>query len=135
MFFIAFVKYKKGFLCLQDTFSLLNKIPSRIIHSGQRLLINFYYLCPSSALKDEIDFCSLSASAALVQHGGKLPLSNKVEGSENRCCCIMRFVKKSFFFLLETFSVAESFTTPCLVLNAFPAISEGLNLKHAPESP
>ena len=43
--------------------------------------------------------------------------------------------EKFFFFLLETFSVAESFTTPCLVLNAFPAISEGLNLKHAPESP
>ena len=121
-------------MCLQDVFSLLNKIPFRIIHSGQRLLINFYYLYPSSALKDEIDFCSLSASAALVQHGGKLPLSNKVEGSENSCCCIMRFVKKSFFFM-ATFSVAESFTTPCLVLNAFPAISEGLNLKHAPESP
>ena len=103
MFLIAFVKYKKGFLCLQDTFSLLNKIPSIIIHSGQRLLINFYYLCPSSALKDEIDFCSLSASAALVQHGGKLPLSNKVEGSENMCCCIMRFVKKSFFFIGDLF--------------------------------
>ena len=45
------------------------------------------------------------------------------------------FCEEKFFFFMATFSVAESFTTPCLVLNAFPAISEGLNLKHAPESP
>ena len=35
--------------------------------------------------------------AALVQRGGKLPLSNKVDGSENSCCCIMRFSGEKIF--------------------------------------
>ena len=34
--------------------------------------------------------------AALVQHGGKLPLSNNGEGSENSCC-IMRFSGEKIF--------------------------------------
>ena len=36
--------------------------------------------------------------AALVQHGGKLPLSNKVDGSENSCCGIMRFSGEKIFY-------------------------------------
>ena len=37
-------------------------------------------------------FSFVLASAALAQHGAKLPLSSKVEGSDNSCC-IMRFVE------------------------------------------
>ena len=65
--------------------------------------------------------------AALVQRGGKLPLSNKVDGSENSCCCITRFSGERFFMV--TFFVAESFLHSMKVLNAFQAISKGLNLK------
>ena len=35
--------------------------------------------------------------AALVQRGGKLPLSSKVDGSENSCCRIMRFSGEKIF--------------------------------------
>ena len=40
-------------------------------------------------------FSFVLPSAALVQHGAKLPLSNKVEGSEN---IELLFVEKSFFY-------------------------------------
>ena len=65
--------------------------------------------------------------AALVQHGDTLPLSNKVDGSENSCCCIMRFSGENIFYgyvflSLKVFSTMK-------VLNAFQAISKGLNLK------
>ena len=43
-------------------------------------------------------FSFVLASAALVQHGAKLPLSNKFNGLENSCCCIMCFAKKSIFY-------------------------------------
>ena len=74
------------------------------------------------------------ASAALVQHGVKLPLSNKVEGSENTCCCIMRFVEKRFLWLRFLLLKLYKFHHTMLVLNAFPAIPEFLNLKISRES-
>ena len=45
-------------------------------------------------------FSFVLASAALVQHGAKLPLSNKFNGLENSnfCCCIMCFAEKSIFY-------------------------------------
>ena len=48
-------------------------------------------------------FSFVLASAALVQHGAKLPLSNKFNGLENSCCCIMCFAEKSFFFYDDVF--------------------------------
>ena len=36
--------------------------------------------------------------AAWVQRGGKLPLSNNGDGSENSCCCIMRFSGEKIFY-------------------------------------
>ena len=73
-------------------------------------------------------FSFVLASAVLVQHRAKLALSNKVEGSENSYCCIMRFLEKDFFMM--TVFVAESILRYIkLVLNAFPAISEGLNFE------
>ena len=73
-------------------------------------------------------FSFVLASAALVQHGDKLPLSNNVEGSENSCCCIMRFVEKSFSFFvifiiiifMATFLLLKvyKFNHTMLVLNA-----------------
>ena len=43
-------------------------------------------------------FSFVLASAALVQHGAKLLLSNKFNGLENSCCCIMCFAEKSIFY-------------------------------------
>ena len=71
-------------------------------------------------------FSFVLVSAALVQHGAKLSLSNTVEGSENSCSCIMRFFGDTFF--TATFYVAE--ISPHHV--AFSALSEGLNLKNFP---
>ena len=73
-------------------------------------------------------FSFVLASAALVQHGDKRPLSNNVEGSENSCCCIMRFVEKSFsvfvifiiIIFMATFLLLKvyKFNHTMLVLNA-----------------
>ena len=71
-------------------------------------------------------FSFVLASAALVQHGAKLPLSNKVEGSENielyHAFCGEKFFLWRRFLLLIVFK----FHHTMLVLNAFLAISEGL---------
>ena len=63
-------------------------------------------------------FSFVLTSAALVQHGAKLPLSNKVE----------RLWRKVFFFLGRRFLllIEFKFHHTMLVLNAFLAISEGL---------
>ena len=73
-------------------------------------------------------FSFVLASAALVQHGAKLPLSNKVEGSENielvlyHAFCGEKLFLWRRFLLLIVFKVNHTM----LVLNAFLAISEGL---------
>ena len=67
-------------------------------------------------------FSSVLASAALVQRGAKLPLPNN------------KYFYDDVFLLLKVYK----FHHTMLVLNAFPAISEGLNFKifqrsmHAP---
>ena len=72
-------------------------------------------------------FSFVLASAALVQHRVKLPLSNKVEGSENiellldHAFCGEKFFLWRRFLLLIVFK----FHRTMLVLNAFLAISEG----------
>ena len=62
-------------------------------------------------------FSFVLASAALVQHGAKLPLSNKVE----RLWRKVFFLGRRFLLLIEF-----KFHHTMLVLNAFLAISEGL---------
>ena len=59
-------------------------------------------------------FSSVLASAALVQHGAKLPLSSKV----------MLFMEKIFFSRGFLLLKVYKFHHTILVLNAFPAISE-----------
>ena len=61
-------------------------------------------------------FSFVLASAAWVQHGAKLPLSNKVERLWRKV-----FVWRRFLLLIEF-----KFHHTMLVLNAFLAISEGL---------
>ena len=74
-------------------------------------------------------FSFVFVSAALVQHGATLSLSNTVEGSENSCSCSMRFFGETFF--TATFYVAKIIkVSPHHV--AFSAISEVLNLKNFP---
>ena len=48
-------------------------------------------------------FSFVLASAALVQHGAKLPLSNKVEGSENIESLYHAFCGGKFFFMATFF--------------------------------
>ena len=73
-------------------------------------------------------YCS-SFLLFLHQHGAKIPLSNKVEGSENIELLLYHagFVEESIFlwrrFLLL---IVFKFHHTMLVLNAFLAISEGL---------
>ena len=62
-------------------------------------------------------FSFVLASAALVRHGAKLPLSNKVE----RLWRKVFFLGRRFLLLIEL-----KFHHTMLVLNAFLAISEGL---------
>ena len=62
-------------------------------------------------------FSFVLTSAALVQHGAKLPLSNKVE----RLWRKVFFLGRRFLLLIEF-----KFHHTMLVLNAFLAISEGL---------
>ena len=45
----------------------------------------FYRKLAAMKVKQLFFFSFVLASAALVQRGAKLPLSNKVEGSENNC--------------------------------------------------
>ena len=52
-------------------------------------------------------FSFVLASAALVQHGAKLPLSNKVEGSENIELLLYLALRGEKFFM-ATFFVANS---------------------------
>ena len=61
-------------------------------------------------------FSFVLASAALVQHGAKLRLSNKVERLWRKL-----FLGRRFLLLIEF-----KFHHTMLVLNAFVAISEGL---------
>ena len=53
-------------------------------------------------------FSFVLASAALVQHGVKLPLSNKVEGSENIELLLYHAFCGEKFFFMATFFVANS---------------------------
>ena len=59
-------------------------------------------------------FSFVLASAALVQHGAKLPLPSKV----------MRFMEKIFFSRRFLLLKVYKFHHTILVLNALPAISE-----------
>ena len=72
-------------------------------------------------------FSFVLASAALVQHGVKLPLSNKVKGSENiELLLYHAFCGEKFFLWRRFLLVIEfKFHHTMLVLNAFLAISEG----------
>ena len=72
-------------------------------------------------------FSFVLASAALVQHGVKLPLSNKVNGSENiELLLYHAFCGEKFFLWRRFLLVIEfKFHHTMLVLNAFLAISEG----------
>ena len=71
-------------------------------------------------------FSFVLASAALVQHGAKLPLSNKVEDIE--LLLYHAFCGEKFFFVWRRFLllIVFKFHHTMLVLNAFLAISEGL---------
>ena len=74
-------------------------------------------------------FSFVLASAALVQHGAKLHLSNKVEGSENiELLLYHAFCGEKFFFIWRRFLllIVFKFHHTKLVLNSFLAISEGL---------
>ena len=53
-------------------------------------------------------FSFVLASAALVQHGVKLPLSNNVEGLENIELLLYHAFCGETFFFLATFFVANS---------------------------
>ena len=54
-------------------------------------------------------FSFVLASAALVQHGAKLPLSNKVEGSENiELLSYHAFCGEKFFFYGDVFCFYNS---------------------------
>ena len=53
-------------------------------------------------------FSFVLASAALVQHGVKLPLSNKVKGSENIELLLYHVCCGEKFFFMATFFVANS---------------------------
>ena len=72
-------------------------------------------------------FSFVLASAALVQHGVKLTLSNKVEGLENIELLLYHAFCGEKFFLWRRFLllIVFKFHHTMLVLNAFLAISEG----------
>ena len=83
-------------------------------------------------------FSFVLVSAALVQHGAKLSLSNKVEGSENTCCCIMRFVEKSFFmatsFVAESIYASSHHVSFKCISSHFIKVSRGSMLRTNPPS-
>ena len=84
-------------------------------------------------------FSFVLVSAALVQHGAKLPLSNKVKGSENIELLLYHAFCGEKFFLWRRFLFLRvfKFHHTLLVLNAFLAISEGLvsnNQRSPPET-
>ena len=78
-------------------------------------------------------FSFVLASAVLVQHEAKLPLSNKFNGLENSCCCIMCFAEKIFFMMTCFLLKVDMFHHTMLVLNAFPSNHfRGVKFKHLP---
>ena len=71
-------------------------------------LFFFYRAFTATKLKLLFFFSFVLASAALVQHGVKLPLSNKVEGSENIELLLYHVFCGEKFFFMATFFVANS---------------------------
>ena len=67
--------------------------------------------------------------AALVQRGGKLSYVIEQRSTVRRIVVVASCVSVEKRFFMVTFFVAESFLHTMKVLNAFQAISKGLNLK------
>ena len=67
----------------------------------------FYRTFTAMKVKLLFFFSFVLASASLVQHGAKLPLSNKVEGSENIELLLYHAFCGEKFFFMATFFVAN----------------------------
>ena len=74
----------------------LHRKMAKLIHDWFQWLLLFYRTFTATKVKLLFFFSFVLASAALVQHGAKLPLSNKVEGCGEK------------FFFRATFFVANS---------------------------
>ena len=111
----------------------LHRKMAKLIHDWFQWLWKYHYFTlyrTFTAMKVKLlfFFSFVLASAALVQHGAKLPLSNKVEGSENIELLLYHAFCGEKFFLWRRFLllIVFKFHHTMLVLNAFLAISEGL---------
>ena len=111
----------------------LHRKMAKLIHDWFQWLWKYHYFTlyrTFTAMKVKLlfFFSFVLASAALVQHGAKLHLSNKVEGSENIELLLYHAFCGEKFFLWRRFLllIVFKFHHTMLVLNAFLAISEGL---------